>query len=239
MTKIRSIPRRRHGSRSRGRGATSSMARIMPHDFVRDGQNPIFVRHHRGPSQRSSACHARAGRVLAETSRRRSTCRPPTTPPSTGMPSPAPTFRRAATRELCSSPTRGGRRFGGTLAAGQALSIMTGAPMPAAPDTVYPQRSSSAPPALRIGALAKGANVRMRAKTWRRAPSLGGGHRAAAARDRLVTSLGAWQTTYPQAARRAHVHGRRGGGARHAPPPGPDLRRQPPSRCALDRAERR
>ena len=81
------------------------------------------------------------------------------------------------------------------LVAGEAVRIMTGAPMPAGADTVYPQeiveRSGER---VRIGPLAKGANVRMRgedveagaivveAGTVLRPQEIG-----------LVTSLGAWQ----------------------------------------------
>jgi molybdopterin molybdotransferase len=85
--------------------------------------------------------------------------------------------------------------FDGALAVGQALRIMTGAPMPAGADTVYPQeiveRSGDR---VRIAPLAKGANVRLRgedveagaivveAGTVLRPQEIG-----------LMTSLGAWQ----------------------------------------------
>jgi molybdopterin molybdotransferase len=88
-----------------------------------------------------------------------------------------------------------GSVFDGALAAGQALRIMTGAPMPAGADTVYPQevveRSGDR---VRLGPLAKGANVRLRgedveasaivveAGTVLRPQEIG-----------LMTSLGAWQ----------------------------------------------
>jgi len=85
--------------------------------------------------------------------------------------------------------------FDGALGVGQALRIMTGAPMPAGADTVYPQeiveRSGDR---VRIAPLAKGANVRLRgedveagaivveAGTVLRPQEIG-----------LMTSLGAWQ----------------------------------------------
>jgi molybdopterin molybdotransferase len=88
-----------------------------------------------------------------------------------------------------------GSVFDGTLASGQALRIMTGAPMPAGADTVYPQENvERVDDRLRIGPLAKGVNVRMRgedvtagaivveAGTVLRPQEIG-----------LVTSLGAWQ----------------------------------------------
>ena len=90
-----------------------------------------------------------------------------------------------------------GSVFEGALAGGQALRIMTGAPMPAGADTVYPQEIvERTGERVRIGPLAKGANVRLRgedveagaivveAGTVLRPQEIG-----------LVTSLGAWQLT--------------------------------------------
>jgi molybdopterin molybdotransferase len=88
-----------------------------------------------------------------------------------------------------------GSVFGGTLTSGQALRIMTGAPMPAGADTVYPQeiverRGAS----VSVGPLDKGVNVRARgedveagaivieAGTVLRPQEIG-----------LVASLGVWQ----------------------------------------------
>ena len=56
-----------------------------------------------------------------------------------------------------------GSVFDGALAGGQAIRIMTGAPMPAGADTVYPQEIVERQDArVRIGVLDKGANVRRR-----------------------------------------------------------------------------
>src|SRR5204863_256453 len=87
--------------------------------------------------------------------------------------------------------------FEGKLGAGQALRIMTGAPMPAGADTVYPQevvqRGSDS---IRVGPIDKGANVRLagedvemgavviEAGTVLRPQEIG-----------LMASLGAWQAT--------------------------------------------
>jgi molybdopterin molybdotransferase len=70
----------------------------------------------------------------------------------------------AATRSLeIVAEIAAGRVFSGSLARGQALRIMTGAPMPAGADTVYPQEIvSRAGRVLDIGPLARGANVRHR-----------------------------------------------------------------------------
>jgi molybdopterin molybdotransferase len=88
-----------------------------------------------------------------------------------------------------------GSVFDRPLAAGQALRIMTGAPMPAGADTVYPQEVVERQrERVRVGPLAKGANVRLRgedveagaivveAGTVLRPQEIG-----------LMTSLGAWQ----------------------------------------------
>jgi molybdopterin molybdotransferase len=85
--------------------------------------------------------------------------------------------------------------FAGSLAPGQALRIMTGAPMPAGGDTVYPQEAVQREgDRVRIGPIDKGVNVRMRGEdvkvgtiviergTVLRPQEIG-----------LVTSLGIWQ----------------------------------------------
>lgn len=89
-----------------------------------------------------------------------------------------------------------GAVFEGTVRSGQALRIMTGAPMPAGADTVYPQEIVERDgDRVRVGALDKGANVRRRgedvqagtivieAGTVLRPQELG-----------LLTSLGIYQT---------------------------------------------
>jgi molybdopterin molybdotransferase len=64
-----------------------------------------------------------------------------------------------------------GATFGGRLAAGEALRIMTGAPMPAGADTVVPQelaeREASAGARVRLAAVPPGANVRARGEDVR------------------------------------------------------------------------
>jgi molybdopterin molybdotransferase len=85
--------------------------------------------------------------------------------------------------------------FTGTVAAGQAVRIMTGAPMPRGADTVYPQELvERRGNRLHVGPISKGANVRQRGEdvqagtiaiergTVLRPQELG-----------LITSLGQWQ----------------------------------------------
>ena len=88
-----------------------------------------------------------------------------------------------------------GAVFAGTLRPGQALRIMTGAPMPAGADTVYPQEMVERDGhRVRVGPIAKGVNVRMRGEDVE-----AGGiviERGTVLRPQdigLVTSLGIWQ----------------------------------------------
>jgi molybdopterin molybdotransferase len=88
-----------------------------------------------------------------------------------------------------------GAVFAGTVAPGQAVRIMTGAPMPRGADTVYPQEVvERRGDRVRVGPISKGSNVRQRGEdiqagtvaiargTVLRAQELG-----------LITSLGQWQ----------------------------------------------
>jgi molybdopterin molybdotransferase len=88
-----------------------------------------------------------------------------------------------------------GAVFAGTLGPGQALRIMTGAPMPPGADTVYPQEVVERHgDRVRVGPIAKGVNVRMRGEDVER-----GGivvERGTVLRPQeigLITSLGLWQ----------------------------------------------
>ncbi|HEU5193916.1 MAG TPA: gephyrin-like molybdotransferase Glp, partial [Methylomirabilota bacterium] len=88
-----------------------------------------------------------------------------------------------------------GAVFHGTLIAGQALRIMTGAPMPAGADTVYPQEVvERTRDRVRVGPIDKGVNVRARGEDVE-----AGGiviERGTVLRPQeigLVTSLGVWQ----------------------------------------------
>jgi molybdopterin molybdotransferase len=97
-----------------------------------------------------------------------------------------------------------GAVFEGSLRAGQALRIMTGAPMPAGADTVYAQEVvERAGNRVRVGPIGKGVNVRMRGEDVQ-----AGGiviERGTVLRPQeigLITSLGVWQL---QAHRRPRV----------------------------------
>ena len=105
---------------------------------------------------------------------------------------------RAGTRELdVVGDLAAGAVFDGPLRAGQALRIMTGAPMPAGADTVYPQEVvERAGERVRVGLIDKGVNVRMRGEDVE-----AGGiviERGTVLRPQeigLITSLGIWQVS--------------------------------------------
>src|SRR6267142_1036435 len=88
-----------------------------------------------------------------------------------------------------------GAVFGAAIAAGQALRIMTGAPMPSGADTVYPQEHvERAAERVRVGPIAKGVNVRARGEDV----EAGGivietGSVLRPQEIGLITSLGVWQ----------------------------------------------
>ncbi|HEY2994912.1 MAG TPA: gephyrin-like molybdotransferase Glp [Methylomirabilota bacterium] len=88
-----------------------------------------------------------------------------------------------------------GAVFAGTLRPGQALRIMTGAPVPAGADTVYPQEVvERAGDRVRVGPIAKGVNVRARGEDV----EAGGivieaGSVLRPQEIGLITSLGIWQ----------------------------------------------
>ena len=102
----------------------------------------------------------------------------------------------ASTRELTViAELAAGTVFAGTVASGQTVRIMTGAPMPRGADTVYPQEVvERRGDRLKVGSISKGANVRKRGEdvqagaiaiergTVLRPQELG-----------LITSLGQWQ----------------------------------------------
>jgi molybdopterin molybdotransferase len=102
----------------------------------------------------------------------------------------------AGTRELAVvGDLAAGAIFEGALGPGQALRIMTGAPMPVGADTVYPQEVvERTGERVRVGAFDKGVNVRMRGEDVE-----AGGvviERGTVLRPQdigLVTSLGIWQ----------------------------------------------
>jgi len=104
----------------------------------------------------------------------------------------------AGTRELdVVGDVAAGAVFGGTLRAGEALRIMTGAPMPAGTHTVYPQEVvERAGGRVRVGPIDKGANVRMRGEDVEAGGIvIEGGTVLRPQELGLITSLGIWQVS--------------------------------------------
>jgi molybdopterin molybdotransferase len=163
---------------------------------VRDGQNHILSRITAAVAPELLPVTRALGRVLAEDFQAPIDVPPADNSAVDGYAVASADIPPTGTRELLVvADLAAGAVFGGTLAAGQALRIMTGAPMPAGADTVYPQEVVERHgERVRIGALAKGVNVRLRgedveagaivveAGTVLRPQEIG-----------LVTSLGAWQ----------------------------------------------
>ncbi len=88
-----------------------------------------------------------------------------------------------------------GSVYDGVLRPGEALRIMTGAPMPAGADTVYPQEVVERDGArVRVGALDKGANVRLRGEDVETgAIVIEAGSVLRPQEIGVITSLGMWQ----------------------------------------------
>jgi len=87
--------------------------------------------------------------------------------------------------------------FEGKLGAGQALRIMTGAPMPAGADTVYPQEVVQREgDSIRVGPIDKGANVRLAGEDVRMGEVvIEAGSVLRPQEIGLMASLGAWQVS--------------------------------------------
>jgi molybdopterin molybdotransferase len=163
---------------------------------VRDGQNHILSRVAAPVAPELVFVTRALGRVLAEDFQAPLDVPPADNSAVDGYAVASADIPPSGTRELVVvADLAAGSVWSGTLAPGQALRIMTGAPMPAGADTVYPQEIVERDgDRVRIGRLAKGANVRMRgedveagsivveAGTVLRPQEVG-----------LVTSLGAWQ----------------------------------------------
>lgn len=131
---------------------------------VRDAQTHILDRIIAATAPELLPLAAALGRVLADDVRAEMDVPPTDNSAVDGYAVASADIPGADTRALeVVAELAAGFVFGGTLSAGQALRIMTGAPMPAGADTVYPQevverRGGSAI----VGPLAAGANTRRR-----------------------------------------------------------------------------
>ena len=103
---------------------------------------------------------------------------------------------KTSTRELdVIAELVAGAVFAGTVGSGQAVRIMTGAPMPRGTDTVYPQEVvERRGDRLSVGPIAKGANVRKRGEDVRAGTiAIERGSVLRPQELGLITSLGHWQ----------------------------------------------
>jgi molybdopterin molybdotransferase len=131
---------------------------------VRDGQDRILDRIARATSPELLLIVDALDRVLAEDVRAPFDVPPSDNSAVDGYAVSSADIPREGLRELTViADLPAGWVFDGALAAGQAIRIMTGAPMPAGADTVYPQEIVEREgPRVRIPALDTGANVRAR-----------------------------------------------------------------------------
>jgi molybdopterin molybdotransferase len=90
---------------------------------------------------------------------------------------------------------RAGSVHEGTIASGQSVRIMTGAPMPHGTDTVYPQEVVERDgTTIQVGPIAKGANVRLRGEDVRAGQAvIASGTVLRPQEVGLIASLGQWQ----------------------------------------------
>jgi molybdopterin molybdotransferase len=131
---------------------------------VQDGQNRILTLITRATSSEFLPLGRALGRVVAEDVRAPFDV-PPTDNSAVDGYAVGSADIPAGTRDLeVVADLPAGSVFDGTLGPGQAVRIMTGAPMPEGTDTVFPQEvvTKLGERRVRIGPIAKGANVRMR-----------------------------------------------------------------------------
>jgi molybdopterin molybdotransferase len=169
---------------------------MSPVISVREGQRHILDQVVAAVSAELVAAPRALGRVLAADVRAPFDVPPADNSAVDGYAVGSADIPGAGTRELqVIGDLAAGAVFSEALRPGQALRIMTGAPMPAGADTVYPQEVvERAADRLRVGPIDKGVNVRVRGEDVE-----AGGlviERGSLLRPQevgLVTSLGLWQ----------------------------------------------
>jgi molybdopterin molybdotransferase len=165
---------------------------------VRDGQAQILARIGAPLASELSPLTRALGRVLAD-----DFAAPLDVPPADnsavdGYAVAGTDIPARGTRELSVvADLAAGSVFEGTLHAGQALRIMTGAPMPAGADTVYPQEVVEREGDLvRVGPLERGVNVRRAGEDVAMGKTvIEGGTVLRPQEIGLLASLGAWQVS--------------------------------------------
>src|SRR5216117_3164087 len=132
---------------------------------VQDGQNRILTQIGEVTALEFLPLGRALGRVVAEDVRAPFDVPPTDNSAVDGYAVASADLPAAGTRDLAVvAELPAGSVFDGALLPGQAVRIMTGAPIPHGADTVYPQEvvTSHDGGRVRIGPIAKGANVRMR-----------------------------------------------------------------------------
>jgi molybdopterin molybdotransferase len=163
---------------------------------VRDGQAEILARIGAPLAPELVPLTRARGRVLADEVRAPFDVPPADNSAVDGYAVGSADIPAAGTRELrVVADLAAGSVWSGTLGAGQALRIMTGAPMPAGADTVYPQEIVRRDgDRVTIGPIDKGANVRLRGEDVEAdAIVIEAGTVLRPQEVGLVSSLGVWQ----------------------------------------------
>src|SRR5947209_9924157 len=165
---------------------------------VEDGQNRILTQITRSTSPEFLPLGKTLGRVVAEDVRAPFDVPPADNSAVDGYAVGSADIPARGTRDVVViGDLAAGFVFEGKLGAGQALRIMTGAPMPAGADTVYPQevvqRESDS---IRVGPIDKGANVRLAGEDVRMGEVvIEAGSVLRPQEIGLMASLGAWQVS--------------------------------------------
>lgn len=163
---------------------------------VRDGQNRILSAITAVVAPELLPVTRALGRVLAEDFQAPIDVPPADNSAVDGYAIASADIPPTATRDLVVvADLAAGSVFEGALVAGQALRIMTGAPMPSGADTVYPQEVvERAGDRVRLGPIAKGVNVRARGEDVEAGGVVIQAGSVLRPQDvGLVTSLGLWQ----------------------------------------------
>mgnify|MGYP001572616429 FL=1 len=131
---------------------------------VRDGQNQVLAQIARPTPPELVPVGSARGRILAEDLRAPFDVPPTDNSAVDGYAVGSADIPAAGARELAVlADLPAGSVFAGALGPGQAVRIMTGAPIPRGADTVYPQETvERLEGRVRVGPVKKGANVRMR-----------------------------------------------------------------------------
>jgi molybdopterin molybdotransferase len=163
---------------------------------VREGQDRILAHITRATAPEIVSAPEALGRVLADALTAPFDVPPTDNSAVDGYAVSSADIPAQGTRDLAVvADLPAGSVYDGVLRSGEALRIMTGAPMPRGADTVYPQEVVvPAPARVRVGPIDKGANVRMRGEDVETgAIVIEAGSVLRPQEIGVITSLGIWQ----------------------------------------------